>query len=271
MTRSMPHGPRLLLLGAVVACNSGNTLEGPAAEVNKPNQKMSLPAVPTFDLPPPQGDFHGPKEMRVKGKRFLCDADPSKPAAKCVNVKIKGYVTYAYDCKTDLRREGMSAEEVDKLIEEDQSRCERAKFYIGDTADTPPEKSIWVVDVPRPYTKRELDPQKGEFRKKESRTDPLKCEPDPKEGLKPDKDGKKPQSACPPYKTGDQIEIEGEWRLTSYHNERNSDGLLVYKSMKNLTAGWESPPPVPVDPTKEGGPATKQSPTEVVKKTGKPG
>ncbi|MBX3161662.1 MAG: hypothetical protein KF773_37220 [Deltaproteobacteria bacterium] len=231
--------------------------------MNKPNQKMSLPAVPTFDLPAPQGEFHGPKEMRVKGKRFLCDADPSKPTAKCVNVKIKGYVTYAYDCKTDLRREGMTAEEVDKLIEEDQSRCERAKFYIGDTPDTPPEKSIWVVDVPRPYTKRELDPQKGEFRKKESRTDPLKCDHDPKDIKK---------SPCPPYRVGDQIEIEGEWRLTSYHNERNSDGLLVYRTMKNITAEWEPPPPVPVDPTKApaGGPA-KLSPQDIVKKTGKSG
>ena len=43
------------------------------------------------------------------------------------------------------------------MIDDDPTMCERAKFYIGDTADTPAEKSLWVVDVPRPYNKLELE------------------------------------------------------------------------------------------------------------------
>ena len=50
---------------------------------------------------------------------------------------------------------------------------------------------------------------------------------------------------CPPYAVGDQVEITGTFKLSSPHSERNSDGLLVYKKMKNITQGWESPAPDP--------------------------
>ena len=42
-------------------------------------------------------------------------------------------------------------------IEEDPTKCERPKFYLGDAKDTPPEKSIWVVEIPRPYNKLEKE------------------------------------------------------------------------------------------------------------------
>jgi hypothetical protein len=142
------------------------------------------------------------------------------------------------------------------MIDEDPTKCERPKFYIGDAADTPPEKSLWVVDVPRPYNKLELERlPKDELRN----PPPDKCNPktDPK------------KSVCPPYQVGDQVEITGTWRLSSPHSERNSDGLLVYKRMKNVTQSWESPeietkPGAPEAPS--GG---KPTPEDLVNNGGK--
>ena len=227
-------------LAALEGCDK-DKLKGPEAEVHKSEVKVSLPAVPAFDLPQSPADgSHSVKEMRVKGKKLL-ETD----------VTVKGVITWAYDCPTAIRQPGVSAEAVQKMIDEDPSRCERPKFYIGDASDTPPEKSLWVVEVPRAYYKVELQ----RLPREEIRHPPPdKCD---------DKDPKKP--ACPPYKVGDQVEVTGTWKLTSPHSERNSDGLLVYKHMKNVTQSWESPVVEP-KPGAQGAPPapTKQSPQDVV-------
>jgi hypothetical protein len=244
------HGLRTAMLGtlalsvgvaALAGCDK-DKMKGPEAEVRKSEVKVSLPAVPAFDLPPSPADgSHSVKEMRVKGKKLL-ETD----------VTVKGVITWAYDCPTAIRQPGVSAEAVQKMIDEDPSKCERPKFYIGDAAETPPEKSLWVVEVPRPYYKIELE----RLPREEIRHPPSdRCDP---------KDPKK--SACPPYKVGDQVEITGTWKLTSPHSERNSDGLLVYKHMKNVTQSWESPPAVEPKPGAQGAPPSpaKPSPQDVV-------
>ena len=63
-------------------------------------------------------------------------------------------------------------------------------------------------------------------------TYPDRCEPN-------EKDPKK--AICPPYTVGDEVTITGPFKVSSPHSERNSDGLLVYKKMKNLTKNWETP------------------------------
>lgn len=167
--------------------------------------KVDLPAVPAFDLPPAGADgSHSVKEMRVKGRRMF-DTE----------IAIRGYVTWAYDCAVAIRQPGWTDQDVAKAIEEDQTRCSRPKFFLGDTAQTPPEKSIWVVDVPRPPSKKE---------QANSPRDVIKNWP-----------------AVPPYNVGDEIIVRGRWSQTSDHSERNSDGLLVYKSLKNVTQNWETP------------------------------
>ncbi|MEJ7598589.1 MAG: hypothetical protein WKG01_11830 [Kofleriaceae bacterium] len=251
----MPHRHGLRAIGLIavstllaVGCES-DKLKGPEAEVRKSDVKLNLPPVPGFELPPPATDgTHSVKELRVKGRKLL-----ETP------IKVKGFVTWAYDCPTALRAPGQSDTDVQKLIDEDPTRCERAKFYIGDEASTPAEKSLWIVDVPRPYNKKEI-----KNIDKKNRVDPDRCEPDEKK-----KDPMK--SICPPYKVGDQVEIEGTFSLSSPHSERNSQGLLVFKRMKNVTQGYESPAPK-VDPNAAGtppagAPGTKMSPEDMVKKT----
>ena len=145
----MPHRHGLISTGLfaflVVGC-AGDKLKGPEAEVRKSDQKMNLPPVPGFDLPPtPTDGTHSVKELRVKGRKLLEN-----------EITVKGFVTWAYDCPTALRSPGQSDADVQKVIDEDPTKCERPKFYVGDEAGTPAEKSLWVVDVPRPYNALEI-------------------------------------------------------------------------------------------------------------------
>ena len=198
-----PHCCRWLsvVLLAAQRCDK-DKLKGPEAEVKKTDVKLDLPAVPAFDLPPAPADgSHTVKELRVKGKKLL-DTD----------ITVHGFITWAYDCPTAIRKPGRERQgRAERAIDEDPTLCERPKFYIGDTKDTPAEKSLWVVDVPRPYNALEM-----KRIKKKDRIEPDRCEPD-------EKDPKK--NICPPYAVGDEVEITGTFKTSSPHSERNSDGL----------------------------------------------
>lgn len=185
-------------------------------EVHKNTVKIDLPAVPAFDVPPPSANgMHSVRALRLRGKPLLG-----------TDVTVKGVITWVYDCVTANRRPGQSNKDVQKLIDADPTICERRKFYVGDSATTAHERSAWVVDVPRPYNKLEVTRLK-----KADRNDPLRCEPD----------DKPPKTVCPPTKVGDEVEITATWALASPHSERNSEGLLVYKWMKNVTQRWQTP------------------------------
>ncbi len=233
----------LVLLGCA-ACDK-DKLKGPDAEVKKTDVKLDLPAVPAFDLPPAPADgSRTVKELRVKGKKLL-ETD----------VTVHGFVTWAYDCKTAIRKSDEDDKAVQARIDEDPTLCERPKFYIGDTAQTPVEKSLWVVDVPRPYNALEM-----KRIKKKDRIEPDRCEPD-------EKDPKK--NICGPYSVGDEVEITGTFKTSSPHSERNSDGLVVYKKMKNVTQNWETPDVEMPEGAAPGGGAApagaKLSPEDLVK------
>jgi len=262
----------LAVFGGFGVFGCSKSFSGPeeGTEVKKAEIKVDLPAVPAFDLPAAPGDgSQAVKELRVKGKKLL-DSE----------ITVKGVVTWAYDCMTEIRKPGESDKDVAKAIEDDPTKCQRAKFYIGDDPSTPPEKSIWVVDVPRPLNKLELkNGPKDQLKTLQHMLPegkyPDRCDP-------AEKDPKK--SICPPYKVGDKVTITGWWKLSSPHSERNSDGLLVYKKMKNETAGWETPellppepPPAgaagatgPAKPAQPSGPA-KPSPEDLVNKGKKKG
>ncbi len=235
----LPH--RLGVCTISVLCLLGcgkDKLEGPQAEVKKTDVKLDLPAVPAFDLPPAPGDgSHTVKELRVKGRKLM---DTS--------MTVHGFITWAYDCPTAVRKPDETDKDLQKRLDEDPTLCERPKFYIGDAKDTPAEKSLWVVDVPRPYNKLEM-----ERMKKPERNLPDRCEPkeDPKKNI------------CPPYAVGDEVTITGDFKMSSPHSERNSDGLMVYKKMKNVTQNWETPdlPPVPGAPGAPGPTGAAPAPT----------
>ena len=233
----------LPLVAQLAGCDK-DKLKGPEAEVKKTDVKLDLPAVPAFDLPAPAADgSRSVKELRVKGKKLL-ETD----------VTVHGFVTWVYDCKTAIRKADEDEKALQARIDEDPTLCERPKFYIGDTAQTAPEKSLWVVDVPRPYNALEV-----KRIKKKDRIEPDRCEPDEKDKMK---------SVCPPYKVGDEVIVSGKFATSSPHSERNSDGLLVYKQMKNTTEGYESPPPVEAPPGASTEPpaGAKPSPEDLVNK-----
>lgn len=191
------------------------TVPAPPSEARKP-RAITLPALPDFVIPRANPDgTHTPREIRLRSKQIL-DRE----------IAIKGVITWVYDCVTANRGPNETAAQVQKRIDADPTLCERPKFYVGDSSSTSPDSSIWVVDVPRVYNKLELARIK-----KQERTDPGKCEPD----------GDPKKKVCPPYRVGDEVEVVGKWALTSPHSERNSDGLLVYARMKNVTQNWSTP------------------------------
>lgn len=192
----------------VVGCKQEK--KGPDYKYKEPATKVSLPAVPGFEAPAPGPDGSlPPRLLRVGGEKYLDQT-----------VKVRGVVTWAYDCLADVTQPGMTPADAQKLINEDPSRCDRPQFYLGDAAGTPGDRSIWVVSVPR--TVRE----------------------DEKQVLKPDEIAAK-NAQVPPYKIGDEMIITGTWAISAPSGQGSTEGLLVYQEAQNITQSWTSPPPVP--------------------------
>lgn len=197
---------------ALTGCKE-DQLKGAQAEVQETKIKVTMPTVPAFEVPKVNPDnSHTIKEMRVQGNRYLKET-----------VTLKGYVVWAYDCPTAIRQPDEDDAAVAKRIEENPTLCRRPAFYLGDATDTPVERAAWVVEVPRPMTKLE----KKNLPKEMVETWP----------------------AVPPYKVGDEVLVTGLWLTASPHGESNTEGLLVYQSMNNITQNWQSPAPVEVNST----------------------
>lgn len=193
------------LVSAAGGCK-GNQLEGAKAEVQQSAIKVTVPAVPGFEVPKPNPDgSHTIKELRVQGQKYLKQ-----------EISVSGFVVWAYDCATAIRQPTEDDVAVKKRIEADPTLCRRPAFYLGDAADTPVERAAWIVEVPRLPTAAE---------KKNLPKEAIEAWP-----------------AVPPYKVGDQVVVTGTWTTSSPHGENNTDGLLVYKQMTNVTQNWETPP-----------------------------
>lgn len=191
---------------AVAAGCAKDEFEGAKAEVAETNIKLDLPAVPAFDVPKPNADgTHPVREMRLKGNKFLEQ-----------EVMVKGYVVWIYDCATAIRTPDMSEKELERILKEEPERCNRPNLYLGDSPDTPPDRGIWVVDIPRP-----------------PREDEKKVLP--KEML-----AEWPE--VPEYELGQQLVVTGTWALKSPEGFANSTGLLVYKALRPADAPPEAPP-----------------------------
>ncbi len=207
---------------SIVAMTSlAGAMPGPASEV-KATATVKLPAVPDFALPPTTDGVHDPQELRVRGASYF-EKD----------LQVTGYVIWIYDCIADVRKPGETRAATQKRLDEDPTLCERSKLYLGTDKTTPLEKGLWVVDVPRPPNKLEL------------------------ERLPQEKLDAWPQ--VPKIRVGDYVTITGHFATSSPHKERNSDGLLVFQSIapaKRLARGKRvamplqagTPPAVPAAP-----------------------
>ncbi len=203
-----------LLLAGVLACEDPEELKGAEGEVKETNVKLDMPAVPEFNVPQPNADgSHSVAEMRLRGNRYLG-----------TEVKIKGHVIWIYDCATSIRTPEMSEEDLKKMLTEQPELCHRPNIYLGDKADTPADRGIWLVEVPRA-------PREDEVKTLDETTL---------------QEMKAAWEALPPFKLGDEIVVSGMWELSSPRGFKNSNGLVVYKSLQNLT----TPAPAPGEQAK---------------------
>jgi tetratricopeptide (TPR) repeat protein len=193
-------------------------LPGPPPEITSETARVDLPAIPVFALPVVDPGFHGPRELHVQGRHLLG-----------TEVKVKGYITWIYDCAAQLASQnpGATRKEIAAAIQRDPTLCERAKFLLGDTRDTARDASIWVVDVPRPPRRAERGGRPASELK----------------GIWPD---------VPRLALGDYVTVTGAWALVSPHAEHNTDGLLIYKALEHLTP--------PTAPTAAAVPAATDEP-----------
>ncbi len=156
-----------------------------------------LPTIPSFEI---TGDV---KRYRVQGSKYAG-----------TQVTIKGYVTWVYDCVSEQKQPGESDDVVRKRIAAQPELCKKAHFYIGDSASTPPDQSLWVLGVASPLR------------------------PDQKNIMDPEAIATH-NAKIVPYKLGDQVEVLGNFEK----KKENLYGLLRFESMRNLS--------VPVEPAAE--------------------
>jgi hypothetical protein len=211
MANSRAHAASIgavLIAGTLVftagGCNN-NQLEGAKAEVQQGAIKVTVPAVPAFEVPKPNPDgSHTIKELRVQGQKYLKQ-----------EISVSGFVVWAYDCATAIRQPSEDDAAVKKRIEDDPTLCRRPAFYLGDAADTPVERAAWIVGsrACRPRPRRRTC--RGGHR------------------------GLAGGAAVQGRRSGRRHRRGPPRRRTA---RNNTDGLLVYKQMKNVTQNWETPP-----------------------------
>ena len=172
---------------------------GPALEISGNASQPVLPPVPSFVIASWDG-VHSPRELLAAGDRLRGRV-----------VTVGGYITWIYDCAVALARPGASRAQIQREIERDPSQCERPKFYLGETRSTPLDRSLWIVDVPRP---------------------PFAIE---REQLSSDELARWP--AVPRLAVGAYVEVTGTFALESSHHERNVDGLVIFDAIDTAKSG----------------------------------
>lgn len=172
-------------------------LPGPQLEVVQHPPKISPPAIPSFALPATEPGFRSPRELRVRGRPLLG-----------TDVKVRGFVTWAYDCAAVLATANPRASQaqIEAAIRGNPALCERPSFSLGDSADTSRDASITVVgaDAAAP-------------------------------GREPRRDGAGP--ALPRLAAGDYVMVTGRWSVPSSAGGAAGDGALVWSTVARATPG----------------------------------
>ena len=200
-------GTALLLLAGASACDDAE-LKGAKAEVAPHKVELDMPPPPKFDIPQADGDVHPARELRLLGNKLLK-----------TDIKVKGYVTWIYDCVAALRGPDMSVKETLKLIEAQKSKCKLPHFYLGDKPDDTRARSIMVAEVPRkpfPFEKKKRQPP-----------------PNPDE---------EPPPKPPTISVGDEVIVSGKWTKSSGRST-SLQGLLLYADLENLTLAAKADDP----------------------------
>lgn len=189
-------------------------LAGPPLELaaDVPQLGSAVPEVPDFALSPVGQGLRSPRELRLRGRRWLG-----------AEVRVQGTVTWIYDCAAQLaaRDRKLSRARLQRKIAADPSLCERPSLTLGDTSATSREDSILVTELPRPPT-------------------PLERKRLPKAEL-----GAWPK--VPRVKVGDRVELTGTWE----HGSRG-EGILRFTALTPLGAApavaTAAAPPDPAEP-----------------------
>lgn len=173
-----------------------NTPRPPPAPPARPVERAEpAPSKPPADPgpPPPVDGVYVPRYVRVNSTKLLDQ-----------RITVKGTVVWIYDCVADVaaREPDKSRDEVAKLVAKRPDLCKRPHFYLGDRKGAPVERSIQVVEVPRPIRPDE----RISMSEKEIAAWP----------------------AVPSIALGQVVTVEGRWALNSPKGYANPDGLLVY-------------------------------------------
>jgi len=201
----------VIALCAGGAAHAGNTRATPPVNVVAPAPSSAL--YPD-DLPGPQAEVvRDPAKLALPAVPAfeLPATTPGLHGPRELRVRgralygrelaVRGYVTWIYDCAAELARSNReaTAAEIADLVDSTPGLCETPMFSLGDTRQTPRDGSIWVVDVPRP----------------------------------PERSARAP--AAPRLAVGDYVTVTGRWAIESPGGERNSNGLLVYRTLDRPT------------------------------------
>lgn len=204
------------LLSGLFACSS-EELQGIEAEVAETTIKLDMPPIPQFVVPTANPDgSHPVPELRLQGKSLL-DTE----------IRIKGKIVWIYDCGAAIRTPDMSDADLAVMLHDHPEKCNPRHFIVAESGESPVERGVQIVEYPRPLREDEL----------------RNLEPDVvllKEAA---------LAALPVFKVGDEVLVTGKWQLRSPKGFQNSDGLLTYASMENLTA--PAPPPEETKPKKK--------------------
>src|SRR5438067_2586375 len=99
-------------LGLLASCEK-DQFTGAEAEVGKEKINPDMPKIPSFDIPPAEGDEHSVRETNVRNRKYFAQ-----------QVNVKGVVTWIYDCMTDpdVHTPDLTDDELKKIIDEPPHR-----------------------------------------------------------------------------------------------------------------------------------------------------
>lgn len=172
-------------------------LPGPQLEVVQHAPRIGTPAIPSFALPATEPGFRSPRELRVRGRPLLG-----------TEVKVRGFVTWAYDCMEVLATANPRASraQIETAIRDDPKLCERPTFSLGDAPDTSRDASITVVGADPPRAAAGHDTMA-------------------------------PAGPPPALAAGDYVVVTGRWSVPAAPSGPSSDGVLVWSAVERAAPG----------------------------------